>query len=247
MGSDMMASPQLENGYTKISNELLDAICKLNLSGNEFKILFFIIRQTYGYNHKEHELALSFISKAVNILPPHVSRALKKMSDLNVITIQAAHGIKPQIISLQKDYSKWVLPKTVTVTKNGNSSITKNGNSSITKNGNQRKKESKERINKDILLIPSFFDDLWQAYPNKKGRNKISKKAYKEIEEAGEARMVKAIENLKEYMAKNTWYHPMYGSTFFNGGWHDYDIENETAELDTQPAKECENEEESYQ
>ena len=120
-----MASPQLENGYTRISNELLDAICKLNLSGNEFKILFFIIRQTYGYNHKEHELALSFISKGVNVLPPHVSRALKKMSDLNVITIQAAHGIKPQIISLQKDYTKWVLPKTVTVTKNGNSSITK--------------------------------------------------------------------------------------------------------------------------
>lgn len=242
-----MASPQLEQGYTRIANELLDALCKLKVSQNKFRIILFIIRNTYGYQRKEAPMSLSYIGTALNIKRHHVMDDLAELEEAKIITIQKHSGITPQVISLNKNYNEWVLPKQVTVPQTGNTTVPQTGNTTVTCTGNQIKKTLKKTLKKDILLIPSFFDDLWQAYPNKKGRNKISKKAYKEIEEAGEARMVKAIENLKEYMAKNTWYHPMYGSTFFNGGWHDYDNNNETTELDTQHAKECENEEESYQ
>lgn len=225
-----MTSPQLENGYTRITNDLLDEICKLDLSGNDFKIFFFILRQTYGYQHKEREMSLSYISKGVNILPPHVSRSLKKMSEMNLITIVAAHGIHPQVISIQKDYSKWVLPKMVTVTEIGNTTITKNGNTTITKNGNQINKDNKERLKKEYIVhAPEFFERLWAEYPNKKNKKGISKDAYKEINKAGEALLLKAITNYKEYIAKNAWYSPMNGSTFFNGRWRDY-IDNEQSE-----------------
>ena len=45
--------PQLENGFLKLANELVEAICKTHLSPNESQVLWFIIRMTYGYNKKK--------------------------------------------------------------------------------------------------------------------------------------------------------------------------------------------------
>ena len=139
-----MANPQLSNGYTKIANELLEAICRLNISGNEMRILLYIIRRTYGFNSSYAEMPLSEISVAVGIRSVHVSRALKRLAELNIIERHSSKGVSPQTVSLVKNYDKWAvencivlpLPKTVTVTKNGNPTITKNGNPTITKNGN---------------------------------------------------------------------------------------------------------------
>ena len=139
-----MADPQLQNGYTKIANELLEALCRLNISGNEMRILLYIIRRTYGFNRIYSEMPLSEISSAVGIRSVHVSRALKRLAELNIIERHSSKGIAPQTVSLVKNYDKWIvesctvlpLPKMVTVTKNGNPTITKNGNPTITKNGN---------------------------------------------------------------------------------------------------------------
>ncbi len=139
-----MADPQLHNGYTKIANELLEALCRLNISGNEMRILLYIIRRTYGFNRIYTEMPLSEISSAVGIRSVHVSRALKRLAELNIIERHSSKGTSPQTVSLVKNYDKWAvekcavlpLPKTVTVTKNGNATITENGNPTITKNGN---------------------------------------------------------------------------------------------------------------
>ena len=139
-----MANPQLKNGYTKIANELLEAICRLNISGNEMRILLYIIRRTYGFNRSYAEISRSEIASAVGTRSVHISRALKKLSALNLIELRSSEGVKPQTISIVKDYEEWavesctelLLPKMVTVTKNGNPTITKNGNPTITKNGN---------------------------------------------------------------------------------------------------------------
>ena len=45
-----MASPQLEDGFTRVANELLEALAKLKLCAYETKVLIFIIRKTYGWN-----------------------------------------------------------------------------------------------------------------------------------------------------------------------------------------------------
>ena len=141
---DNVANPQLKNGYTKIANELLEAICRLNISGNEMRILLYIIRRTYGFNRSYAEISLSEIASAVGTRSVHISRALKKLSALNLIELRSSEGVRPQTISIVKDYEEWtvesctelLLPKMVTVTKNGNPTITKNGNPTITKNGN---------------------------------------------------------------------------------------------------------------
>lgn len=47
-----MANPQIENGYTRIANELLEALLLANLSKRQLLVALAVIRQTYGFNRK---------------------------------------------------------------------------------------------------------------------------------------------------------------------------------------------------
>ena len=44
-----MASPQLENGHISIANEIIECFSKTQMSGYEYRILWVIIRETWGY------------------------------------------------------------------------------------------------------------------------------------------------------------------------------------------------------
>ena len=194
MRGDTVANPQLSNGYTKIANELLEALCRLNVSGNEMRILLYIIRRTYGFNRTYAEIPLSDISEAVGVRTVHISRALKRLAALNLIELHSSKGVKPQTISIVKNYEKWSvesctelpLPKMVTVTKNGNPSVTKNGNPSITKNGNPTYKEKKENIKErvkekphgrygNVLLTDNQYSDLTKEYGENNVRDYIQR------------------------------------------------------------------------
>ena len=51
-----MANPQLENGFTRIANEILEALSKAELSGSEFRLAIAILRFTYGMQKKSAEI-----------------------------------------------------------------------------------------------------------------------------------------------------------------------------------------------
>ncbi len=42
----------LENGYLRLANQIRDALCIVELSGREFRVLNAIIRLTYGWSKK---------------------------------------------------------------------------------------------------------------------------------------------------------------------------------------------------
>ena len=93
------------------------------------------------------------------------------------------------------------------------------------KNGNNGKNE------KEIYMCP-FFDRAWELFPNKKGKSAVSKKAMRELAEAGETVVIAAIENYKaEIQRKGTEEkYILHGSTFFNGRWRDYVVEDKPEE-----------------
>lgn len=54
-----MASPQTEDGYIRIANELLDAILMFPFSKRQLKVVLALIRKIYGFNKKADDLASS--------------------------------------------------------------------------------------------------------------------------------------------------------------------------------------------
>ena len=80
-----MASPQLENGYTRIANELLEATAKFPFNGSQYKIILFLWRKTYGFHKKVDSISLSQWVKGTGLNNRTIRRELKKLRQMNVI------------------------------------------------------------------------------------------------------------------------------------------------------------------
>ncbi|MGD0661625.1 MAG: replication protein [Syntrophorhabdales bacterium] len=111
----MAASPQCENGYTRLANEIIEALMKTNLSAYQSRVLWAIWRETYGYHKKADWISHTQLVEMTGIKKPHVSRTLSELIARNIVT---RIGNK---IAFCKDYQGWKeLPKRVTVTNQGN-------------------------------------------------------------------------------------------------------------------------------
>ena len=100
-----MASPQCEDGYTRIANELLEALCRAKLTLYEWRVLMAIIRFTYGYNRKVDQISVRQLSRITSINYRLVYRALKSLEKKNMIHISKKRN--RLILGIQKDYENW--------------------------------------------------------------------------------------------------------------------------------------------
>jgi phage replication O-like protein O len=96
-----MASPQKENGYTPIANELLDAIMRTPMPDHARRVFICIIRNSYGWHRKEVFLTPSKIAREVNLDVRLIPRAVKRLTDMNMVIRQ---GYSYQV---QKDHATW--------------------------------------------------------------------------------------------------------------------------------------------
>ncbi|EZP75035.1 hypothetical protein H839_16083 [Parageobacillus genomosp. 1] len=106
-----MADVQLENGYTKIANKILERLALTKLSPIQYRLIFVIWRYTYGFNRKEHEFSLSFLGKATNYDERQIRRELQKLEQRKIIFQKVSPG-KPRLISFNKNYDEWIEDET---------------------------------------------------------------------------------------------------------------------------------------
>jgi len=98
-------TPQLEYGYTRIANEILDRLATYRISGEEWMILLTILRKTYGFDKKEDKISISQFYKATGLAKPSICRAINKLVKKNVINKKATAFIT--IYSFNKLYNTW--------------------------------------------------------------------------------------------------------------------------------------------
>ncbi|RJQ28387.1 hypothetical protein C4565_03730 [Candidatus Parcubacteria bacterium] len=112
-----MASPQLEDGYTRIANELLEACIKAKLSGLELRLMLFIMRKTYGYQKKDDFVSLTQMAGITGASKARCSQVIGRLASIHVLTVtENLNGIGKKYM-INKDFDKWL-----TVPKNGNRS-----------------------------------------------------------------------------------------------------------------------------
>jgi phage replication O-like protein O len=103
-----MANPQLENGYTRIANEILEEVTKLPLNGTQFRIVIAIWRYTYGFQRKEHEISLAFLSSAAGLNERQTRRELNRLIDMNIIkVVKEATFTSSRVLAFNKYYNEW--------------------------------------------------------------------------------------------------------------------------------------------
>lgn len=114
--------PQLENGYLKIANELLEQFIIYGLSSRQWSVVMAIARMTYGYNKKSDALSGWQISKMTGIDRSHISKTINELVALNIINKhedgRISHGVFVNELSINKNYELWnTVAKKLTVAK----------------------------------------------------------------------------------------------------------------------------------
>ena len=97
----MCASPQKENGFSPIANELMEALAKTTLTVYEYKALIFILRKTYGFQRKEWTVKKWKEFEEIGIENSHVARTLSMLCERKMIEIS------DKTIKFNKDYEQW--------------------------------------------------------------------------------------------------------------------------------------------
>jgi phage replication O-like protein O len=103
-----MAGPQLEDGYTRIANEILEQVARHRFNGTQLRILLVIWRHTYGFKRKEHEFSLSFLAEAIGAARSQVDRELSALIGRNVLEVVAGGNGKPRLLRFNKDSGTWI-------------------------------------------------------------------------------------------------------------------------------------------
>lgn len=155
-----MASPQAEDGYTKIANELLEAFSRLGASGSAWRVFMVVLRKTYGYHKKEDRISLTQFEKMSGLTRVSVCRGLNELIELRVITAKKDGYINTY--QVQKDYSLWGSIKPVTSNKNDTKSSIKPVTKTSNKNDTYKRKKEKKDISEQSSgsLIPLGNEDM---------------------------------------------------------------------------------------
>ena len=165
--------PEIDEGHTKVANELLDAILLQNFSKRQLKIIFYIMRKTYGWNKSEDDISRSQIVAATGLLNPHITKTIQELLEMNVIII--GHGTYAKRYRINKYYDTWRVTETVIVTKTVPVTdlviVTKTVTERYQNSNNPLLKQYPQKTTPKDNTKDSTFLDFWKAYPKKVGKD----------------------------------------------------------------------------
>ncbi len=159
-----MASPQLENGYFKIANEIAEKLCSHRLPGQENQIIWAILRKTYGFNKKEDEISYGQLSKITKINRPKVIKLVKSLVSKKILGSIQNGTRQPSTIWFNKDYDRWApSPQKDTSPQKGTNLVPKRIPLPSPHMGVPQKTKRKDIIQK--TGYPSWLGlDLWKDF-----------------------------------------------------------------------------------
>ena len=180
---------ELENGYLRLANQIQDALCIVELSGREFRVLNAIVRLTYGWSKKSDRIANSLIADKTTLKVKHVSEAVLNLAYRNIIILRRIG--QTRYIGINTNLDKWAYAKpnctkcpaafpaaevvtwVITIPEFRDSNFTP---STIPENGdNHPQKQGEVSLKtgntKDILPKTNINTDLTQPKPFPAGRD----------------------------------------------------------------------------
>ncbi|RVR27993.1 DNA replication protein [Citrobacter freundii] len=94
----------LDDGYTRLANMLLEEYAGADLTKRQFKVLLAVLRLTYGWNKPMDRITNSQIAQIARLPEKRVSEARVQLVGMNLLT-QVGRSIGPN-----KNTAEWLLP-----------------------------------------------------------------------------------------------------------------------------------------
>jgi len=142
--------PQVEDGYTRIANELLVAMARARLKSTEYPIVLFIARETYGWNVKHKIVRVDFMARELGMASTKVSEAVAELLRRKVLY---RVGDSQGPLGINKHYDQWL--KKTGASKTVNRANTKTREVHGKREGVVHEKRESNKDMKDIPPLPS--------------------------------------------------------------------------------------------
>ncbi|EFD3049097.1 replication protein [Escherichia coli] len=159
----------IDDGYTRFANELLEAIASADLTARQLKVMLAYVRKTYGFNKKTDRIADEQIAQLTGLSRQNVNKAKKELISMNCLFMD---GNK---IGVNREVSAWQFSKCLQVSNFVSKLETKNVSKLETLNVSKletHKRHSlktKENINKPPISpkkVSQKFDPLETELPD---------------------------------------------------------------------------------
>ncbi|MDA8479842.1 replication protein [Citrobacter sp. Awk 4] len=108
-GKQESSMAELEKGYLRLANQIQDALCIVELSGREFRVLNAIVRLTYGWSKASDRIANSLIADKTTLKVKHVSEAVLSLAYRNIIILRRIG--QTRYIGINTSLDKWAYTK----------------------------------------------------------------------------------------------------------------------------------------
>lgn len=99
--------PQIEDGYTRIANELMEAVMRLPLPGGHIRMILALIRRTYGFNKKADRISYSQLATATGLHRTHVIRIMNELVEANIVIRGEGRPCQAVTWAVNKHYLQW--------------------------------------------------------------------------------------------------------------------------------------------
>lgn len=99
----------IDDGYTRIANELLEAIASADLTARQLKVMLAYVRKTYGFNKKTDRIADEQIAHITGLSRQNVNKAKKELLSMNCLLMDGSR------IGVNKEVSVWQFSKCLQV------------------------------------------------------------------------------------------------------------------------------------
>ena len=219
----------MSDKYTPIHNEVLEHLCRINLSPYETRILFAVWRKTYGFKDKftgkrkkKDWISRGQFAQMTGLDRRLVSRALKGLEIKGVISRDdknvsfSKKFYSGNVISRDdieaSSLSSILIPPVINFDTSMSSILIP---PSITKENNKRKYTKRKKH-------PRLFEFIWNLYPNKDGKKASWRRFCEDIRTKQDWKNIKsALVNYKDNLKRESWKKTKSASTWFNN-WRDW-------------------------
>ena len=143
--------------YTKVSNDVLEALAQAKLNGTQYAICLVVWRYTFGFHKCEAELSASFIAEASGTNPRQIKRELQVLINRNIIQSVNPRPRVTSTLRFNKDISTWKVSKTTPGDLVSNPSLVTNPTPEVVTNptpdlvSNPSPKKRKKENNKENI------------------------------------------------------------------------------------------------
>lgn len=115
----------IDDGYTRIANELLEAVMAADLTARQLKVVLAVIRKTYGFGKKFDRITNTQISAMTGIHHTHVCKAKNEMIAMNIIV---TNGLAIGVNKVISDWNFSISQHGKTLAETANETLAKSAN-----------------------------------------------------------------------------------------------------------------------